>query len=65
MALSQNKTVIVIAHKLSTIQYVDNIIVLDEGIVREQGTHSQLMMQQGIYAKMWKLQQENITWSIK
>ena len=64
-ALSQNKTVIVIAHKLSTIQYVDNIIVLDEGIVREQGTHSQLMMQQGIYAKMWKLQQENITWSIK
>lgn len=62
--LSQNKTVIVVAHKLKTIQSVDNIIVLDKSGIHEQGTHSELMQNQGIYAQMWTLQQENATWLI-
>ena len=55
--LVQNKTVIVIAHRLSTIVGAKNIVVLDNGTVAEQGTHQQLLAKQGIYAKLWRLQQ--------
>ncbi len=51
--LMQNKTVIAIAHRLSTIAAMDRLIVLDKGQIIEQGTHSQLITLNGIYAQLW------------
>lgn len=51
--LMQNKTVIAIAHRLSTIAAMDRLIVLDKGHIVEQGTHQELIQQNGIYAQLW------------
>lgn len=51
--LMEGRTAIVIAHRLSTIQRMDRIIVLDKGNVVEQGTHKELVRQNGIYATLW------------
>ncbi|HDK7160008.1 TPA: ABC transporter ATP-binding protein [Clostridium botulinum] len=55
--LIKGRTVIVIAHKLKTIRSADNIIVLDDGKVVEQGKHEELISLEGLYARLWKLQQ--------
>jgi subfamily B ATP-binding cassette protein MsbA len=47
---------VVIAHRLSTIQNADKIIVIDEGRIAEQGTHSELIERKGIYAKLIEMQ---------
>lgn len=52
--LAQTSTVLVIAHQLSTVQNADNIVVLDDGVVAEQGTHSQLMALGGRYSEFWR-----------
>lgn len=52
--LEKGRTTIAIAHRLSTVQNADQIIVLDEGKITEQGTHDQLLKQKGLYAKMYK-----------
>ena len=52
----QGKTVIAIAHRLSTLSEMDRIIVLDEGRVVEQGSHNALLLQNGLYAKFWSRQ---------
>lgn len=55
--VSRGKSSIVIAHRLSTIVQADRILVMDEGQVIEQGSHSELMARQGDYARLWRLQQ--------
>jgi len=52
----EGKTVIAIAHRLSTIAHMDRIIVLDDGKVAEQGTHAELLAQNGLYASFWNRQ---------
>jgi ATP-binding cassette subfamily B multidrug efflux pump len=52
----QGKTVIAIAHRLSTIAAMDRIVVLEDGRIAEEGTHAQLLMQNGLYARFWARQ---------
>lgn len=54
--LMQNKTTIVIAHRLSTLSKMDRILVFNEGKIVEEGNHDQLLSLGGHYAKMWKMQ---------
>ena len=55
--VAEQRTTIVIAHRLSTIVDADEIVVLESGLVRERGTHSELLRKQGLYADMWARQQ--------
>jgi ATP-binding cassette subfamily B protein len=57
--LMKGRTTFIIAHRLSTIRNVDCILVLEEGVVKEQGTHSQLIGGNGLYAALSKLQFSN------
>ena len=61
--LIKNKTVIVIAHRLRTVENADKIIVLNKGTIAETGTHSELMEKDGIYREMYRLQRESDQWS--
>jgi ATP-binding cassette subfamily B protein len=54
--LTEGKTAVIIAHRLSTIRSADNIVILDKGMVAEQGSHKELLAQQGVYAQLWKIQ---------
>ncbi len=54
--LMQNKTVIAVAHRLSTISSMDRLIVLDRGRIREEGKHSALLKNNGLYAEFWNKQ---------
>jgi ATP-binding cassette, subfamily B, bacterial len=54
--ITQNRTTIAIAHRLSTIRNADQIYVIDQGRILEQGTHEQLLTQQGAYARLWSVQ---------
>ena len=56
--VSRGRTTLVIAHRLSTIVGADEIIVLDQGIIAERGTHHQLLLKNGLYASMWNRQRE-------
>ncbi|HEX5476971.1 MAG TPA: ATP-binding cassette domain-containing protein, partial [Burkholderiales bacterium] len=56
--ISQGRTTLVIAHRLSTVMDADQILVLNRGRIVERGTHTQLLDLQGEYAKMWALQQQ-------
>ncbi|MFH1253453.1 MAG: ABC transporter ATP-binding protein [Candidatus Uhrbacteria bacterium] len=54
--LMKDKTVIVIAHRLSTIMQMDRIVVIENGKVMASGTHNDLLEEEGIYQKLWKIQ---------
>src|SRR5437660_990642 len=56
--VSQNRTTLVIAHRLSTIVAADEIIVLDQGVIVERGTHQALLAKGGLYASLWNRQRE-------
>ncbi|MEM9694644.1 MAG: ABC transporter ATP-binding protein [Myxococcota bacterium] len=56
VTLAEGRTVIVIAHRLSTVRHADTIYVLERGTVGEQGTHEALVEQNGIYAGLWRVQ---------
>lgn len=62
--LGKNKTVIMIAHRLSTIKNVDEIYVINNGKIKEQGTHEELIGKGGIYSKMWNDYNTSIAWKV-
>ena len=62
--LVSDKTLIVVAHKLSTIQSADQIVVLDAGVIVEQGNHASLLEQGGLYARLWSHRTRAANWKI-
>ena len=62
--LMKGRTVIMIAHRLSTVVGADKIIVLNEGKIAEQGMHEDLIKADGLYAKMWTDYNKAIQWKI-
>ena len=62
--LIAGRTVIVIAHRLKTIKNADNIIVLEEGCIAEQGKHQELLDNKGLYAKLWIIQEKTLGWKL-
>ena len=53
---AKGKTVIIIAHRLSTVRHADNIVVLEQGNLVESGTHDDLLKNNGVYSRLWNEQ---------
>ncbi|MBR3125181.1 MAG: ABC transporter ATP-binding protein [Mogibacterium sp.] len=64
-SLTKDRTVIMIAHRLSTVVGADKIIVLNEGHAAEKGTHEELLKKNGLYARMWEDYNKAAKWRIK
>ena len=62
--LSEGKTVIMIAHRLSSVVDADRICVLKDGEIREMGTHKDLVANGGIYAHMWEAYNQSVCWKV-
>ena len=62
--LVKDKTVVMIAHRLKTIKNADHIIVLDKGRIVEEGKHEELLKKEGLYYKLWNLQNKSKEWKI-
>lgn len=60
--LVAGKTVLIIAHRLWTIQHVDQILVCNEGVIEQVGTHEELLKKNDLYAKLWKINTETKEW---
>ena len=64
-ALTAEKTVIMIAHRLKTVEHADQILVVDHGRIAQQGTHETLMAQEGIYRDFIGERREAASWKVK
>jgi ATP-binding cassette subfamily B protein len=62
--LTKGKTVLMIAHRLTSVVDVDSILVIDKGKIAEQGNHFELLDKQGLYARMWNEYQKSIQWTV-
>ena len=62
--LSQHCTVVIVAHRLNTIQRAQKILVMDAGCLVEQGDHDILLRQNGLYAQLWQRQQQSLSWQL-
>ena len=62
--LSKDKTIIMIAHRLTTVRNADRIFVLKDGKMQESGTHDKLVEADGLYSKMWQDYQTSINWKV-
>ncbi len=63
--LIKGKTVLVIAHRMRTVENADKIVVLADGVVAESGTHAELMQKNGLYARLVNLQTASAEWKLK
>lgn len=63
-AMSKNKTVIMVAHRLTTVQNADCIYVLKDGEIEESGNHTELLKKDGLYSKMWNEYQTSVNWKV-
>lgn len=64
-ALTREKTIIMIAHRLKTVRHADQIIVIDQGHIAQQGTHESLMKQDGIYKRFVDAREQAVSWKIE
>lgn len=62
--LTKGKTVLMIAHRLSTVVDADEIVVMKEGKIEERGTHAELLYKNGEYSKMWKEYENSVSWNV-
>ncbi len=62
--LIKGRTVIAIAHRLKTIKDADQIIVLDNGMIKEKGTHDELVRKKGLYSHLWEIQESISGWKL-
>lgn len=62
--LVKGRTVVMIAHRLKTVQNAHQILVVEDGRIRESGNHNELMAQKGIYNRLWTLQNQSLNWNI-
>jgi ATP-binding cassette subfamily B protein IrtA len=62
--LTANKTVLMIAHRLSSVRRADCILVIQDGRVKERGTHDTLLAENGLYAEMWREYQRSVEWKV-
>jgi ATP-binding cassette subfamily B protein len=62
--LTQGKTVLMIAHRLTTVQDADSIVVVDNGEIVEQGTHEELLSREKYYHRMWNEYQQSVSWKL-
>lgn len=62
--LTQGKTVLMIAHRLTTVQDADSIVVVDNGEIVEQGTHKELLSEEKQYHRMWNEYQQSVSWKL-
>ncbi len=62
--LTQGKTVLMIAHRLTTVQDADSIVVVDNGEIVEQGTHKELLSREKYYHRMWNEYQQSVSWKL-
>ncbi|MFV0270050.1 MAG: ABC transporter ATP-binding protein, partial [Draconibacterium sp.] len=62
--LAEDKTVLMIAHRLTSVVNADTIFVINEGKIAEHGTHNELLKKQGIYTNMWSEYQQSVHWTI-
>lgn len=62
--LTQGKTVLMIAHRLTTVQDADSIVVVDNGKIVEQGTHKELLSREKQYHRMWNEYQQSVSWKL-
>ena len=62
--LTQGKTVLMIAHRLTTVQDADSIVVVDNGEIVEQGTHKELLSREKQYHRMWNEYQQSVSWKL-
>lgn len=63
--LAKGKTVLMIAHRLPTVENADQILVFDHGKIIERGTHKELMNKNGVYTEMWKDYQKSVSWKVE
>lgn len=63
-ALTKEKTIIMIAHRLKTVRHADRIVVVDKGRIVQQGTHEQLMQQDGIYRRFVDAREQAVSWKL-